>query len=192
MMRRGLGLCVQRGERPGVYPRSTSGNEAPRLETLPRKEPFIYVSQRQTLHGRGFVVGSRPEFLQVDQVVGGGNSTSRNFGWMSAWLARNNYPAGFQILCASCKLGKRSVRAMTPPNRDQKSILNGYKSVSDAKLLRNPLRQLAIVVQLGRNQQRRMVGAGLLPAVKQVPARSAKFIGFRGETGGFHATTVIP
>jgi hypothetical protein len=45
-----------------------------------------------------------PEFLQVDHVDGGGRQHLKEIGQsrLYAWLIQNNFPTGFQVLCAEC------------------------------------------------------------------------------------------
>ena len=47
---------------------------------------------------------SHREFLTVDHIGGEGNKHRKNLGFVrtSEWLARNNFPEGFQILCMNC------------------------------------------------------------------------------------------
>ena len=48
------------------------------------------------------------EFLQIDHIDGGGTKHRREIGvgMLYKWLRRNNYPAGFQTLCANCNFAK--------------------------------------------------------------------------------------
>lgn len=50
-------------------------------------------------------------FLQLDHIDGGGNQHRRELGGngaylLATWLKRNNWPEGFQVLCANCNIGK--------------------------------------------------------------------------------------
>jgi len=48
-------------------------------------------------------------FLCMDHIEGGGNKHRREEGKakeLTNWLKRNNYPEGFQVLCANCNLSK--------------------------------------------------------------------------------------
>lgn len=52
-------------------------------------------------------------FLQIDHINGNGNSHRRKIEKESGgrvsmvlWLKRNNFPAGFQVLCANCNMAK--------------------------------------------------------------------------------------
>jgi hypothetical protein len=48
-------------------------------------------------------------FLCIDHVDGGGNAHRRSFvstTGLLAWLRENEYPAGFQLLCANCNMAK--------------------------------------------------------------------------------------
>jgi hypothetical protein len=49
-------------------------------------------------------------FLTIDHVHGGGSRHRREVPGGSAgmyrWLKANNYPPGFQVLCANCNLGR--------------------------------------------------------------------------------------
>jgi hypothetical protein len=51
------------------------------------------------------------EFLQIDHVHGGGNAHRKSIRKRSGeqfykWLKANNFPPGFQVLCANCNLAK--------------------------------------------------------------------------------------
>lgn len=58
-------------------------------------------------------------FLQIDHINGGGNGHRRALGEKSAshqltrWLKVNNYPPGYQVLCANCNIA-RSVYGTCP------------------------------------------------------------------------------
>ena len=51
-------------------------------------------------------------FLSLDHIDGGGNKQRREiadaYGSNNfyVWLKRQNYPAGFQVLCQNCNVGK--------------------------------------------------------------------------------------
>lgn len=50
------------------------------------------------------------ELLTIDHIDGGGAEHRRSLGKSTRdfylWLKRNEYPAGFQVLCGSCNLAK--------------------------------------------------------------------------------------
>lgn len=51
------------------------------------------------------------EFLAIDHIDGGGNEHRRSLSRSDAdtivrWLKRNNFPAGFQVLCHNCNMAK--------------------------------------------------------------------------------------
>lgn len=47
------------------------------------------------------------EFLTIDHIKGGGNQHRREIGThLCRWLKRNNWPSGFQVLCANCNCAK--------------------------------------------------------------------------------------
>lgn len=47
------------------------------------------------------------EFLAVDHINGGGRQHRKSLGTsIFAWLIRNNYPDGFQLLCHNCNHAK--------------------------------------------------------------------------------------
>jgi hypothetical protein len=50
----------------------------------------------------------RVEFLAIDHIHGDGNRHRREckIGKMYAWLKRNGYPPGFQVLCFNCNQAK--------------------------------------------------------------------------------------
>ena len=49
---------------------------------------------------------SHQEFLSIDHINGGGAAHRKEIGWVSGniygWLKRNNFPAGFRVLCLNC------------------------------------------------------------------------------------------
>jgi hypothetical protein len=47
-------------------------------------------------------------FLQVDHINGGGGKHKRSMNNQSIyrWLVEHNFPAGFQILCSNCNIGR--------------------------------------------------------------------------------------
>ncbi len=49
------------------------------------------------------------EFLTIDHIHGGGTQHRKLIGYgnLYRWLIKNNFPEGFQVLCANCQLGKR-------------------------------------------------------------------------------------
>lgn len=53
---------------------------------------------------------TEPDFLTIDHVNGGGRqhriSIGKSGGDFYAWLVRNNYPKGFQVLCFNCNCAK--------------------------------------------------------------------------------------
>ncbi len=68
----------------------------------------------EVLHAYGLVCVccrlDHTEFLCIDHIDGGGDEHRRAVGGGSSkiyrWLKKNNYPPGFQVLCANCNLGK--------------------------------------------------------------------------------------
>jgi hypothetical protein len=51
-------------------------------------------------HIRGF------PFLEIDHIAGGGSKHQKELhGSIYFWLRRNNYPAGFRVLCKPCNNG---------------------------------------------------------------------------------------
>jgi len=50
------------------------------------------------------------EFLTLDHINGGGNQQRKSLktggNGLYAWIKRNNFPPGFQVLCANCNYAK--------------------------------------------------------------------------------------
>lgn len=51
------------------------------------------------------------KFLSIDHINGGGSKHRKGIcngkgGNMSAWLRKNNFPDGFQVLCHNCNMAK--------------------------------------------------------------------------------------
>jgi hypothetical protein len=64
------------------------------------------------------------EFLQIDHIDGGGNKHRRSLSMsFYDWLIKNNFPNGFQILCANCNQEKHQHRKATP---DKIKCFNAY------------------------------------------------------------------
>src|SRR6267378_97820 len=58
-------------------------------------------------------------FLSIDHIDGGGNKHRKETGMKSGsefyiWLRLQNYPAGYQVLCYNCNLGKRHNNNVCP------------------------------------------------------------------------------
>lgn len=49
---------------------------------------------------------TRQEFLAIDHIDGGGNKHRKELGNKSfyGWLIKNDYPAGFRVLCHNCNM----------------------------------------------------------------------------------------
>lgn len=73
---------------------------------------------------------TEPLFLQIDHINNDGASHRRAIGGSSGlyrWLKRNNYPAGFQVLCANCNVGKQRNGGVCPHHSSQEAN-NGIKT----------------------------------------------------------------
>lgn len=48
------------------------------------------------------------EFLSIDHINSGGNKHKKELGvkTIGRWLFKNNFPAGFQVLCHNCNMAK--------------------------------------------------------------------------------------
>lgn len=55
----------------------------------------------------------RFEFLQIDHINGDGGSHRKELGkngnLLYAWIIKNNFPAGFQVLCRGCNNIKKKL-----------------------------------------------------------------------------------
>ena len=65
------------------------------------------------------------DVLQLDHINGGGNRQRRELGLYGgaafyAWLERNGYPSGYQVLCANCNMRKRITEGEVRPPRNIK------------------------------------------------------------------------
>jgi hypothetical protein len=52
---------------------------------------------------------TEPSFMTIDHINGGGHAHVKmigGYGNLYAWLKRNNFPNGFQVLCFNCNHGK--------------------------------------------------------------------------------------
>lgn len=60
---------------------------------------------------------TQPEFLCIDHVNNDGNQHRKTIGRGSniyAWLRKNSFPAGFQVLCMNCNFGKKHNKGVCP------------------------------------------------------------------------------
>jgi hypothetical protein len=59
--------------------------------------------------------------LEIDHIAGGGNEHRREIGrsGLYAWLIKNNFPPGYQALCASCHLEKTKKGFCSHQRRDR-------------------------------------------------------------------------
>jgi hypothetical protein len=59
-------------------------------------------------------------FLSLDHVNGGGGRQRKETGGggFYTWLRRHDYPAGFQVLCHNCNLG-RQINGGTCPHQEE-------------------------------------------------------------------------
>jgi hypothetical protein len=79
-----------------------------------------------------------PAFLTIDHMNNDGAAHKREFQLhtgeqMHRWLARNGFPAGFQVLCMNCNWGKRNNYGVCPhQGKVQRSSREGVGS-SDPK-----------------------------------------------------------
>jgi hypothetical protein len=68
-----------------------------------RKIVFEYYGSKCACCGE-----DEPMFLMIDHINGGGTRHTNSLPGRSiyAWLVKNNFPEGFQLLCANCNWGK--------------------------------------------------------------------------------------
>lgn len=115
-----------------VFPRQRKDPAFPRK----RKDPAVYLSVKRDRHAAERLAvlthycGGIPHcqcpgcrttflgFLQLDHIKGDGakhlapNGKYRLLGGaLHRWLQKNNYPEGFQVLCANCNFAKRQAPA---------------------------------------------------------------------------------
>jgi hypothetical protein len=60
---------------------------------------------------------SHLQFLTIDHINNDGKEHRKQIGGVGMtylWLRKNNYPAGFQVLCYNCNNGKRVNRGVCP------------------------------------------------------------------------------
>lgn len=64
---------------------------------------------------------TEPNFLTIDHINGGGNKHRRQLKKNSiyTWLIKNNFPAGFQLLCFNCNLGRAKYKGVCPHERER-------------------------------------------------------------------------
>lgn len=66
---------------------------------------------------------SEYNFLQIDHVNGGGNRHRKSIKVKCGskfyyWLWKNNFPEGYQVLCANCNWGKRMNNGVCPHKKE--------------------------------------------------------------------------
>jgi ribosomal protein L37AE/L43A len=62
---------------------------------------------------------TEPSFLSIDHINNDGAAHKRKYNLHTGeqlyrWLKRNNFPAGFQVLCMNCQWGKRNNNGVCP------------------------------------------------------------------------------
>ena len=89
------------------------------------------------------------EFLHLDHVAGDGAAHRRKIGMpqgvaeqkhrvniggngLPYWLKKNNWPEGFQVLCANCNVGKR-IGKYCPHEIERGIDMNGSRIISESK-----------------------------------------------------------
>lgn len=74
------------------------------------------------------------DFLTIDHANGGGGEHRRVVpaAAMMAWLKRNGFPPGFQILCFNCNCGrgKRNMRGVCPHQAETERLLEAVSGVA--------------------------------------------------------------
>lgn len=64
-------------------------------------------------------------FLTFEHIAGGGNEHRKQTGGggFISWLRRNNYPAGFEVLCMNCNHGRRVNHGVCPHDELVRQLL---------------------------------------------------------------------
>jgi hypothetical protein len=61
--------------------------------------------------------------LTVDHIDGGGNKHRKEVGFgIAAWLKRNNFPLGFQVLCFNCNCGRHINSGVCPHCENKENV----------------------------------------------------------------------
>jgi len=117
--RKTKGICVACGQNPArsgkilcqVCRERLSRSQAKHLTKLRDQIFQKYGGYRCTCCGE-----TESRFLTIDHVNGGGNKHRRaiGIGRFYYWLRDNNFPAGFQVLCYNCNLGKSQNGGVCP------------------------------------------------------------------------------
>ena len=94
-----LSTCIECTKRQ-VAPTNTLRRQRLKLETLARYGGYCACCGE-----------TEPTFLTIDHIDGNGRQHRRETGTESGadfywWLRRNNYPAGFQVLCWNCNCAR--------------------------------------------------------------------------------------
>lgn len=71
-------------------------------------------------------------FLTIDHIHGNGNQhrlevTGSKRGNITAWLRKNNYPPGFQVLCFNCNMGRAANRGECPYRMSHGRAMNATR-----------------------------------------------------------------
>lgn len=69
---------------------------------------------------------TEPLFLSLDHIENDGSSHRKSIGTLGGaklykWLEQNNYPPGFQVLCANCNHGKYRNKGICPHNDKERA-----------------------------------------------------------------------
>lgn len=123
--RKEAGLCIACGcSQPPREP-STIYCQNHRRANIERLKRFEQRRKREVFEKYGGVIcrccgETRIEFLALDHIHGGGNRHRREakIVKLAAWLKRNDYPPGFQVLCFNCNQAK-GAGIVCPHQRDE-------------------------------------------------------------------------
>jgi len=107
-IRRDLKLCTECAKKPNFNSKICNDCQRIARDKIFKKreilkiEIFSYYGNKCNCCGE-----SRLPFLNIDHINGGGKKHVKEIGGeLYRWLKKNNFPDGFQILCANCNLGK--------------------------------------------------------------------------------------
>lgn len=111
--RKQAGLCLAKGCSAPVSKPSNSYCSEHRDRSRVCNRERLQKIKREVLehygHSRCACCGeSRLEFLSIDHIHGGGrrHRESLGIGNMCAWLKKQHFPEGFQVLCMNCNFAK--------------------------------------------------------------------------------------
>jgi hypothetical protein len=107
-----VGLCKQCGHNPPLEGQKWCA------ECCRKAREYAQKVQREVFAAYGNVCSccgeSKPEFLSIDHIDGGGTAHRKRISNIYTWLRANKFPSGYRILCFNCNCGRERNGGVCP------------------------------------------------------------------------------